>query len=190
MVRFLRFALIPVVLFCLTILAAAFDSISTNLQQKATWLPVMATVVDAQEFGELGATLSGRAADFPDPYGEISYTVGGETYQWQGRARDIGFVSLPVGGTVSIFYDPADPNQINSLVLLGASVGLMICGSAAAFMAFYVWFFWLRGRGGRPPDTPSILADPPTPRAEPTRPPTQVASPRAARPVRTFGKRA
>lgn len=98
MVRFLRFALIPVVLFCLTILAAAFDSISTNLQQKATWLPVMATVVDAQEFGELGATLSGRAADFPDPYGEISYTVGGETYQWQGRARDIGFVSLPVGG--------------------------------------------------------------------------------------------
>lgn len=181
MVRFLRFALIPVVLFCLTVMAATFDAIGTNLYQKATWLPLTATVVDAQEFGD---PFGDRAADFPDPYGEISYRVGGKTYRWEGRARDIGLISLPVGETVDIFYDPADPNQIGSLVMLGISVGAMIFGAAVTFLVFYVWFFWLRGRGGRPPSATPIVPDPPAPRA-----PARPLEP-AARQVRTFGKRA
>lgn len=144
----LRFALLPVVVFCLTIVAATFDAHFENANQKATWLPIKATVTDSQDIGAMAAEFSGRPNDFPDPYGAVRYSVGGKSYAWQGRGRDIGVTALPVGEEIDLFYDPADPSKINTLVLLGRSTGRIIFGAAVAFLIFYVWFFWLRGRGG------------------------------------------
>ena len=58
------------------------------------------------------------------------------------------------GDKIKVFYNPENPLEINTLVLLGAFTGNIILAAAIAFLAFYVWFFWLRGFLGRsvPPD--------------------------------------
>jgi hypothetical protein len=49
------------------------------------------------------------------------------------------------GDKIKIYYNPKNPREISTLVLLGASTGNVILAVALAFLAFYVWFFWLRG---------------------------------------------
>src|SRR5262245_9901335 len=126
MFTFFRFGLIPVVLFCVVVVTASIDAYSTNASQKATWREPVLTVTKSQDFGQAFAEFRGTKNDFPDPRGAGTYVVDGVTYTWQGRGRDIGTTVLTPGDTIKVFYNPKDPRDINTLVLLGASTGNVI----------------------------------------------------------------
>lgn len=154
MFTFLRYGLIPLVLFCVVIVAASVDAYSTNITQKSTWPETVATVLESQDFGQDLAESRGTQNTFPDPHGTVTYVIDGKTYTWQGRGRDIGVTVMNPGDAIKVHYNPENPSEINTLVLLGAATGTIIFATAFAFLVFYVWFFWLRGFFGRsaPPD--------------------------------------
>ena len=149
-----RYGLIPVVLFCVVVVAAGIDTYWTNAVQRSTWLQTDVTVMESRDVGQGLAAFSGTQNTFPDPHGTVSYVIDGKTYTWQGRGRDIGVTVMNPGDKVKVYYDPENPGEINTLFLLGAFTGNIILAVAIAFLAFYVWFFWLRGFLGRsvPPD--------------------------------------
>jgi hypothetical protein len=149
-----RYGLIPVVLFCGVVVAASIDTYSSNIVHKSSWPQTVATVMESQDFGQGLAEFNGTQNTFPDPHGTVSYVIDGKPYTWQGRGRDIGVTVMNPGDEIKVYYDPGNPQTISTLVLLGASTGNMILAAALAFLAFYVWFFWLRGFLGRssPPD--------------------------------------
>jgi Protein of unknown function (DUF3592) len=149
-----RYGLIPIVLFCVVVVAASIDTYSSNVVQKSTWRQTVVTVVESQDPGDALAAFSGTQNTFPDPHGTLSYVVDGKPYTWQGRGRDIGVTAMNPGDEIKVYYDPENPQEISTLVLLGASTGNMILAAALAFLGLYIWFFWLRGFLGRsaPPD--------------------------------------
>ena len=64
------------------------------------------------------------------------------------------------GDKFKIYYNPKNPREISTLVLLGAATGNIILAVALAFLAFYLWFFWLRGffRRSGPSDSDGDMA--------------------------------
>ena len=157
-----RYGLLPVVLFCSVVIAAGIDVNSTSIVQKSTWHQTVATVVESQDFGQGLAEFSGTQNTFPDPHGTVRYVIDGKTYTWQGRGRDIGVTVMNRGDEIKVHYNPENPSEINTLVLLGAATGRIIFAIALAFLVFYVWFFWLRGLLGRssaPDDLDGDLAE-------------------------------
>jgi len=140
-----RYGLMPVVAYCLIIVAASIDVYLTNAIQRSTWPQTVVTVVQSQDFGDVAAKFRGTPNTFPDPRGTLSYVIDGKTHTWQGRGRDIGLTVMTPGDQISLHYNPKNPQEINTLVLLGAGTGNIILTVALAFIAFYVWFFWLRG---------------------------------------------
>lgn len=54
------------------------------------------------------------------------------------------------GDKINVYYNPENPQEIGTLVLLGKFIGSIILAAALAFLAVYVWFFWLRGFLRRP----------------------------------------
>jgi hypothetical protein len=102
-------------------------------------------VVQSQDFGDVAAAFRGTPNTFPDPRGKLNYVIDGKSYDWQGRGRDIGVTVMKPGDQIKVYYNPRDPRDISTLVLLGASTGSIIMAVALAFLAFYFWFFWLRG---------------------------------------------
>ena len=140
-----RYGLIPVVLFCGVVVSASIDVYWTNSVQKSTWRQTVVTVTQSQDFGQVAAKFRGTQNTFPDPRGTVKYVIDGETYTWQGRGRDIGVTVINPGDQINIYYNPKNPREINTLVLLGSSTGNILLAVALAFLAFYVWFFWLRG---------------------------------------------
>ena len=149
-----RYGLVPVVLFCIVVVAASFDAFWTSTARKATWPQTVVTVVQSQDFGKTLAELQGTQNTFPDPRGTLKYVIDGKTYDWQGRGRDIGVTVMNPGDQIKVYYNPQNPQEISTLVLLGASTGSIIMAVALAFLVFYFWFFWLRGflRRSRPDD--------------------------------------
>jgi len=149
-----RYGLLPVVLYCIVVIAAGFDAILTNTIQKSTWPQTVVTVTQSQDFGQALAEFGGRQNTFPDPRGRLQYVIDGKTYAWQGRGREIGVTVMNPGDKIKVYYNPQNPREISTLVLLGAFTGSIILAVAFAFLAFYVWFFWLRGflRRSRPDD--------------------------------------
>jgi hypothetical protein len=145
-----RYGLLPVVLFCGVVVCASVDAYWSNAVQKATWRQTVATVVASQDFGDVAARFRGTPNTFPDPRGTVTYVADGATYTWRGRGRDIGVTVMNPGEQINIAYNPRNPRQINTLVLLGASTGNIILATALAFLTFYVWFFWVRGFLRRP----------------------------------------
>ena len=85
-----RYGLIPVVLYCVVVIAAGFDTYSTNAVRESSWPQTVATVINSQDVGEALAEFNGTPNTFPDPYGTLNYVVEGQTYTWQGRGREIG----------------------------------------------------------------------------------------------------
>ena len=149
-----RYGLLPIVLFCVVIIAASIDTFSTNVSRESTWPQTVVTVMKSQDFGQVLAEPRGTENSFSGPHGTVRYVIDGKTYTWQGRGRDIGVTVMNPGDKIKVFYNPENPLEINTLVLLGAFTGNIILAAAIAFLAFYVWFFWLRGFLGRsaPPD--------------------------------------
>lgn len=145
MFNLFRYGLLPVVLFCGVVVTASIDAYSTNAVQKAGWRKTVVTVVQSQDLGDVAAKFRGTPNTFPDPRGTVQYVIDGKSYSWQGRGRDMGVTIMNPGDKIEVYYNPKNPQEINTLVLLGASTGNIILASALAFLAFYVWFFWLRG---------------------------------------------
>jgi uncharacterized protein DUF3592 len=140
-----RYGLLPVVFYCIVVITAGVDAFLTNTVRKSTWPQTVVTVVQSQDFGQALAELRGTPNTFPDPRGSVRYVIDGQTHTWQGRGRDIGVTVMKPGDQIKIYYNPKDPRDISTLVLLGASTGSIIMAVALAFLAFYFWFFWLRG---------------------------------------------
>ena len=132
-------------LFCVVVIAASVDAYSTNTVQKSTWPQTVVTVMQSQDLAKWLAEFRGTPNTFPDPRGTLTYVIDGKTYTWQGRGRDIGVTVMNPGDKINVYYNPENPREISTLVLLGASTGNIILAAALAFLAFYVWFFWLRG---------------------------------------------
>src|SRR5256885_1040658 len=83
----------------------------------------------------------GRAPNtFPDPRGTGIYVIDGKSHAWQGRGREIGVTVMKPGDQIKVYYNPQNPQEISTLVLLGASTGSIIMAVAFAFLAFYFWF--------------------------------------------------
>jgi hypothetical protein len=161
-----RYGLIPVVLFCAVVISAGVQTVSTNTLRKSTWPQTVVTVTQSQDLGQALAEFRGTQNAFPDPQGTVRYVIGGKTYSWQGRGRDIGVTVMNPGDTIKLYYNPANPQEISTLVLLGLGTGSILLAAALAFLVFYVWFFWLRGFLRRPGshdfygDAPGSFAEP------------------------------
>jgi hypothetical protein len=140
-----RYGLIPVVLLCVVVITAGVQTVSTNVIRNSTWPQTVVTVMQSQDFGEALAEFRGAQDAFPDPHGTVRYDIGGKSYSWQGRGRDIGVTVMNPGDKIKLYYNPANPQEINTLVLLGLGTGSILLAAALAFLVFYVWFFWLRG---------------------------------------------
>jgi len=149
-----RYGLLPVVLYCTVVITAGVDAVLTNTIRKSTWPQTVVAVVQSQDFGNVAAAFRGTPNTFPDPRGTLKYVIDGKSYAWQGRGREIGVTVMTPGDQIKVYYNPQNPQEISTLVLLGASTGSIIMAVAFAFLAFYVWFFWLRGflRRSRPDD--------------------------------------
>jgi hypothetical protein len=139
-----RYGLLPVVIYCLVIVAASIDVYATNSIQRSTWPQTVATVVKSEDWGRALAEFRGTPQAFSDPRGTLRYVVDGQTHTWQGRGRDIGVTVMNPGDQINVHYNPKNPREINTLVLLGAGTGNIILSVALAFLAFYFWFFWIR----------------------------------------------
>ena len=140
-----RYGLLPVVLYCVVVMTAGVDAVLTNTVRKSTWPQTVVTVMQSQDFGQALAELRGTPNTFPDPRGTARYVVDGKTYTWQGRGREMGVTVMKPGDQIKVYYNPQNPLEISTLVLLGASTGSIIMAVALAFLVFYFWFFWLRG---------------------------------------------
>jgi len=140
-----RYGLAPVVLYCVIVVTAGIDAFLTNAVRKSTWPQTAVTVVQSQDFGDVAAAFRGTPNTFPDPRGTLKYVIDGKSYDWRGRGREIGVTVMKPGDQITVYYNPRDPREISTLVLLGASTGSIIMGVALAFLVFYFWFFWLRG---------------------------------------------
>ena len=140
-----RYGLLPVVLYCVVVITAGVDAILTNTVRKSTWPQTVVTVMQSQDFGQALAELRGTPNTFPDPRGTLRYVIDGKTYNWQGRGREMGVTVMKPGDQIKVYYNPQNPLEISTLVLLGASTGSIIMAVALAFLVFYFWFFWLRG---------------------------------------------
>ena len=145
-----RYGLIPVVLFCVVAVAAGVHTVWTNSIQKFTWPQTVITVVQSQDIGQASAEFRGTPNSFPDPHGTVRYVIGGKNYTWQGRGREIGVTVMNPGDQIKIYYNPANPQEISTLVLLGKFTASIILAVSLAVIVFYVWFFWLRGFLRRP----------------------------------------
>jgi Protein of unknown function (DUF3592) len=140
-----RYGLTPVVLYCVVVITAGTDAFLTNTVRKATWPQTVITVVQSQDLGDMAAAFRGTPNTFPDPRGRVTYVIDGKNYDWQGRGRAIGVTAMKPGDQIKVYYNPRNPQEISTLALLGASTGSIIMAVAFAFLAFYFWFFWLRG---------------------------------------------
>lgn len=140
-----RYGLGPVVVYCLIVITAGVDAFSTNTFRKFTWPQTVVTVVQSRDLGDAFAEFRGIPNTFPDPRGTLQYVIDGQPYTWQGRGREIGVTVMKPGDQIKVYYNPQNPRDISTLVLLGASTGSIIMAVAFAFLAFYFWFFWLRG---------------------------------------------
>jgi hypothetical protein len=140
-----RYGLLPVVVYCIVVITAGVDAFLTNTVRKSTWPQTVVTVVQSQDLGDMAAAFRGTPNTFPDPRGTLKYVIDGKSYAWQGRGREIGVTVMTPGDQIKVYYNPQNPQEISTLVLLGASTGSIIMAVAFAFLAFYVWFFWLRG---------------------------------------------
>ena len=180
-----RYVLIPIVLFCGTIVAASIDVFSTTAIRKSTWPQTVATVLQSEDRGHTVRPELLTPNTRPDPYGTVSYAVDGKTYTWEGRGIELGVAVMRAGDQIKVYYNPGNPREINTLVLLGATTASILLACALAFLTFYVWFFWIRvirrrsGPHDFDGDVPGSLAG---------GVPDRLSSPAASRGV-TFGRR-
>jgi len=103
MFRMLRYGLMPVVFFCAVVVVSGVHIVWTNTVHRSTWPQTVLTVLKSQDIGNVLAQFQHRENSFPDPRGMGTYVVGGKTYAWQGRGRDIGVTVMKPGDQITLY---------------------------------------------------------------------------------------
>jgi hypothetical protein len=176
MFKFCRLALIPFVLFALTLFAMGVHATVTTMYHRSAWPETVATILETQM-----ATLPNGKRELAVA---VSYIVDGKASHWEGLGKDIGLYEGEPGDLVSLHYDPSDPTQLDTAMMKGWRGALLMLAITGGIVIAYLWFFWLRGGRRRgPPDLPASLPQP----VEPYR----SAPDRSAfrKPTQAFGKR-
>ena len=147
---FARFLLMPFVLIAVVLLAMALHVIGTSLHHQAAWHQTVATVISVSPYSETQE--NGLTTDGIDV--AVSYVANDAPMSWSGKGKIIGLYKAAVGDKVELYYDPADPSNLDTAAMKGWRGGLLLVAVTGGFIVFYVWFFWLRGR--KPPTMSSM----------------------------------
>ena len=143
----MRFLLMPFVLIAAALFAMGLHIIGTSLHHRTAWHQTVATVTDVKPYTEMqknGLTTEGIDV-------AITYVANNAPMSWSGKGKVIGLYKASIGDKVEFYYDPADPSNLDTAAMKGWRGGLLLLGATGGFIAFYVWFFWLRAR--KPPST-------------------------------------
>ncbi|MFD1986606.1 DUF3592 domain-containing protein [Mesorhizobium newzealandense] len=142
----MRFILMPFALIAVVLFAMGLHITGTTLYHKAAWYQTVATVTDVDPYTETkknGLTIDGINV-------AVTYVVDDAPMTWSGKGKIIGLYAASIGDKVELYYDPADPSNLDTAAMKGWLVALLIIVGTGGFTAFYVWFFWLRGWHARP----------------------------------------
>ena len=145
-VSLMRFILMPFALITAALFAMGLHIVGTGLYHQAAWHQTVATVTDVDPYTETrknGLTIDGINV-------AVSYVVDDAPMTWSGKGKIIGLYAASIGDKVELYYDPADPSNLDTAAMKGWLVALLIIVGTGGFTAFYVWFFWLRGWHARP----------------------------------------
>lgn len=138
----MRFLLMPFALIAAALFAMGLHITGTTLYHQAAWHQTVATVTDVDPYTETkknGHTLEGINV-------AVTYAVDDAPMTWSGKGRVIGLYAASIGDKVDLYYDPADPSNLDTAAMKGWRGGLLFLAATGGFSAFYVWFFWLRRR--------------------------------------------
>ncbi|MFK0691835.1 DUF3592 domain-containing protein [Mesorhizobium sp. IMUNJ 23033] len=138
----LRFLLMPFALIAVVLFAMGLHITGTTLYHKAAWYQTVATVTDVDPYTETkknGLTIDGINV-------AVAYVVDDAPMTWSGKGKVIGLYQAAIGDKVEMYYDPADPSNLDTAAMKGWRGGLLLDAATGGFSAFYVWFFWLRRR--------------------------------------------
>ena len=147
----MRFLLMPIALIAAALFAMGLHIIGTSLHHQAAWHQTIATVTDVDPYTEMGE--NGLATQGINVV--VTYVANDAPMTWSGKGKDIGLYKAAKGDRIEFYYDPADPSKLDTAAMKGWRGGLLILAVTGGFVAFYVWFFWLRGRNA-PPASPMI----------------------------------
>ena len=141
----MRFILMPFALIAAVLFAMGLHITGTILYHRAAWHQTVATVTDVSPYTEThknGFTTDGLNV-------AVTYVIDDAPMTWSGKGKDIGLYAASVGDKVEFYYDPADPSNLDTAAMKGWRGGLLLDAATGGFAAFYIWFFWLRGRSAR-----------------------------------------
>lgn len=145
-VSLMRFILMPFALITAALFAMGLHIVGTGLYHQAAWHQTVATVTDVDPYTETrknGLPIDGIKV-------AVTYVVDDAPMTWSGKGKIIGLYAASIGDKVELYYDPADPSNLDTAAMKGWLVALLIIVGTGGFTAFYVWFFWLRGWHARP----------------------------------------
>lgn len=141
-----RYLLMPFALIAAILFLMASHIIGTVLHHQATWQRTLATVTDVSPYSEMQA--NGLKTDGIDV--ALAYVVNDVPMTWSGKGKDIGLYKADKGDRIEFYYDPSDPSNLDTVAMKGWHGGLLLLAVTGGFVAFYAWFFWLRGRTAPP----------------------------------------
>lgn len=147
-----RFLLMPFVLVAVTLFAMGLHIVGTALHHQFAWHQTVATVTDVSPYGEMqrnGLTTEGINV-------AVTYVANDAPMTWSGKGKIIGLDTASKGDQVEFYYDPADPSSLDTAAMKGWRGGLLLLAVTGGFTAFYIWFFWLRGRNAPPMMPPPV----------------------------------
>jgi len=146
-----RYLLMPFALIALALFAMALHIAGTTLHHRSTWHQAVATVTDVSPYSETQANgLTTKGINVA-----ITYVANDAPMSWSGKGKDIGLYAASKGDRVELYYNPADPSNLDTAAMKGWRGGLLLLAVTGGFTVFYVWFFWLRGRPA-PPASPMM----------------------------------
>ncbi|MBM2715648.1 DUF3592 domain-containing protein [Mesorhizobium caraganae] len=142
-----RYLLMPFVLIAVTLFAMGLHIVGTSLHHQFAWHQTVATVMDVSPYTETHKNgLATKGINVA-----IAYVANDAPMIWSGKGKLIGLYTASKGDRVELYYDPADPSSLDTAAMKGWGGGLLLFAVTGGFTAFYVWFFWLRGRNAPPP---------------------------------------
>jgi hypothetical protein len=141
-----RYLLMPLALIAALLFLMALHIIGTALHHRAAWQRTVATATDVSPYSEMQA--NGLKTDGINVV--LAYVVNDAPMTWSGKGKDVGLYKAAKGDRIEFYYDPADPSNLDTAAMKGWSGGLLLLAVTGGFTAFYVWFFWLRGRNAPP----------------------------------------
>ena len=146
----------PFVLIAAALFVMALHIVGRTVHHRLAWEPTVVTVISSEPVQTLRANGTRKA----DLEVALVYEAGGTRREWSGHGTDIGVYTASAGETIRMVFDPADPSRLDTAAMKGWRGAVLLFATTGSFVAFYVWFFWLRQRGGRKP--PSQDTAPPT----------------------------